>query len=225
MPGSLQALLRAQQLRIPRSAGKFEEETLRRWKEKGYAVPEILTSPFPELSALPHLSTTFLEGSTLRECLTTSRLSLEYKNNLLSSLFKEIARRHDQAFMENDRWLFHIDANTRNIICTDSDRICHVDFEMGRHWESTIACAAREILKLLSTAAGDMKPPERTILYQAFQGAYPHEEVNRFIRKSVYGRPLQGIHRWRNKRKKEKNPRAVTVYDILDQIPLRVTLP
>jgi hypothetical protein len=210
----------------PGQRKSFEEETLRRWKEKGYAVPEILASPFPELSALPHLSTTFLEGCTLGERLTSGRISVEEKRNLLSYLFEETARRHGQAITENDRWLFHIDANTRNILYDmDHDRFYHVDFEMGRHWESTIACAAREILKLLTTAAEDMKPTERTILYQAFQSAYPHEEVYRFLRENVYGRPFQGIHRWKDRRKKEKNPRRVTVYDILDHICRRVTSP
>jgi hypothetical protein len=210
----------------PGQRKSFEEETLRRWKEKGYAVPELLASPFPELSRLPHLSTTFLEGCTLRERLTGNRISVEDKKSLLSSLFNETARRHGQAITENDRWLFHIDANTRNIIYRrDPDLIYHVDFEMGRRWECTIDCAAREILKLLITAAEDMKPEERTVLYQAFQSAYPHEEVYRFIRKSVCGRYFQGIHRWKDRRKKEKNSRRVTVYDILDHISSKKTSP
>jgi tRNA A-37 threonylcarbamoyl transferase component Bud32 len=176
-------------------------------------------APFPELSALPHLATTFIEGPTLREQLSGSRLSPEDKKALLTDLFDEVSRRHDRAVTENNRWLYHIDANTRNIIHTDGGRICHVDFEMGRPWEPAIACAAREITKLLTTAAEDMPPPEQKTLCNAFQSAYHHEDVRRFMGKSVYGRPFQGVHRWMDHRKKEKNPRAVTLYDILDRLP------
>jgi len=70
-----------------------------------------------------------------------------------------------------------------------------------------------------------MPPPERRILYHAFQSTYRHEEVRRFIGKSVYGRPFQVIHRWKDSRKKEKNPGAVTLYDILDHLPPGVMAP
>jgi len=70
-----------------------------------------------------------------------------------------------------------------------------------------------------------MPPPERRILYHAFQSTYHHDEVRGFIGKSVYGRPFQGIHRWKDSRKKEKDPRAVTLYDILDQLPPGVIFP
>jgi len=99
--------------RSPEERQSFEQETLRHWKETGFTVPEVIDAPFPELSALPHLATTFVEGPTLREQLSRSRLSPEDKKVLLSALFDEVARRHDRAFAENDRWLFHIDANTR----------------------------------------------------------------------------------------------------------------
>ena len=211
--------------RSPEERKAFEEETLRHWKGGGFTVPDVVDAPFPELSALPHLATTFIEGPTLREQLSGSRLSPEDKKALLSALFDEVARRHDRAFTKNDRWLFHIDANTRNIICTDGGHICHVDFEMGRPWESAITCAAREITKLLMTVAEDMPPSERRILYHAFQSTYRHDEVRRFIGKSVYGRPFQGIHRWMSSRRKEKDPRAVTLYDILDHLPPGVISP
>ncbi len=205
--------------RSPEQRKVFEEETIRHWEKAGFTVPDLVDAPFPALSALPHLATTFVEGPTLREQLSGNRLSPEDKMALLSALFDEISRRHERAFAENDRCLFHIDANTRNIICTDGGLICHVDFEMGRPWEPAIVCAAREITKLLTTAAEDMPPPEQRTLDHAFQSAYRHEDVRRFIGRSVYGRPFQRIHRWMDSRKKDKNPRAVTLYDILDRFP------
>jgi len=221
----LMGLRQPVEYRSPKERKSFEEKTLRHWKEAGFIVPDVMDSPFPELSALPYLATTFIEGSTLRELLVSSRLSVEDKKALLSSLFDEIARRHERAFSENDWWLFHIDANTRNIIYTNHDRICHVDFEMGRPWESTTACAAREITKLLITSAEEISPPEREILFQSFQNAYPHQEVLDIIRQSVYSRSFQLIHRWNDTRRKNRNPQAVTLYDILDHLPSRVTSP
>jgi len=205
--------------RTPMARKAFEEETLRRWKAKGFPVPDVLDTPYPEWSALPHLTTTFIEGVTLRERLSGGRLSPEDKGRLLFLLFEEVNRRHEEALAVNDRLLFHVDANTRNILCADDGMIYHVDFDMGRPWEPAIACAAREITKLLTTAAEDMPLTEQKDLYHAFQRAYRHEDVRRFIGKSVYGRPFQGLHRWMDRRKKGKNPRVVTLYDILDRLP------
>jgi thiamine kinase-like enzyme len=116
-----------------------EESYLRHWREKRFHVPEILASPFPEYGDVPPLSTTFVNGVTLKSLLQKGYSSSE-KN--LITLFTDMSKRHQLAFQTRDNFLFHVDANTRNILAANN-LIVHVDFEMGRPWEAPMKAPAR----------------------------------------------------------------------------------
>jgi tRNA A-37 threonylcarbamoyl transferase component Bud32 len=195
----------------------FEEKILACWKTNGYNVPDILKNPLPELSVFPVLTTKFIDGMTLNRLIREEKVSMKEKERNLSALFCEIDGRHGSAFLKNDNRLFHVDANTRNIIYTDKI-IYHVDFEMGRPWESVMDCASREVLKLLVSIGEDIEPARRETVFKLFKDCYKKAEVYQFIREGVVQRPFQRIHLLRNMKKKKKDPNRVTLYDVLQYL-------
>jgi len=53
-------------------------------------------------------------------------------------------------------------------------------------------------------------------MYEWFESYYDHHNVLDYLERSVHRRLFQKLHRWRDEKKKIKNPRRVTLYDILD---------
>lgn len=197
----------------PEARRTYEVTILSHWKDNGYDVPDIIKNPFDELLGFPVLTTTFIDGLTLRQVLKTSAMTDEEKVKKLAALFTEVAARHQRAFLNNDNRLFHIDANTRNIIFAHT-AIYHVDFEMGRPWEPVVACAAREVLKLLVCLAEEVDLSFREFMFKLFKECYKRDDVYSYINYSTIGRSLQFLHRYNNKRNKKKNPQKVTLYEI-----------
>ncbi|OPY14819.1 MAG: hypothetical protein A4E66_00298 [Syntrophus sp. PtaB.Bin001] len=200
--------------RPPRKRKECEESYLRHWREKGFHVPEIVVSPFPKYEDVPHLSTTFVNGVTLKSLLQKGYSSSE-KN--LINLFTDMSKRHQLAFRTQDNLLFHVDANTQNILAANN-LFVHVDFEMGHPWEALMESACREVSKLLISVGEDLKPNERELVYSLFKKCYRNKELLDSLASSVSERPFQKFHRWRNKRKKIRDPRRVTLYDLVDTL-------
>ncbi len=198
--------------RPPRKRKECEESYLRHWREKGFHVPEILASPFPEYKDVPHLSTTFVGGVTLKLLLQKGYSS---SKKILMNLFSDMSKRHRLAFLTKDFFLFHVDANTRNILVA-GNRFFHVDFEMGRPWEDPLESARREVSKLLISIGEDLKPNERDLVFSLFKKCYINKDLLDSLVGSVNERPFQRYHRWRNERKKIRNPQRVTLYDLVD---------
>lgn len=196
----------------PKQRKECEESYLKHWQEKGFYVPEILPSPFPEYEDVPHLSTTFVEGVTLKLLLKKDYSS---SKEILMNLFTDMSKRHRLAFETHDNLLFHIDANTQNIL-VERNRFVHVDFEMGRPWEDPLENARREVSKLLISIGENLKPNERKPVYSLFKKCYRNKDLLNSLTNSVNERPFQKYHRWRNKKKKMRNPRCVTLYDLVD---------
>ena len=192
----------------------FEKVVLQHWRLRGYNVPVIIDNPFHELSDFPVLTTRYIEGITIREFIQADNVSVAEKEEKTAFLFRDINTRHHIALRSGDNRLFHIDANTRNIILADNT-IFHCDFEMGRPWESPVECASREVLKLLVSLAEDMGPSFMEGLLTTFKDIYKEKAVYACIEKGVSGRPFQAAHSYINRRKKERNPGKVTLYDIL----------
>ena len=196
----------------PRDRKACEENYLRHWREKGFCVPDVLVSPFPEYEDIPHLTTTFIEGMTLKMILHEGFSSFK---DLLGNLIEDISKRHDLALKTKNNVLFHIDANTQNILWVKK-QFYHVDFEMGRPWEAPMESACREVSKFLISVGEDLKPEERHSAYTLFKKNYHHSDVLHFLDRSVNQRPFQKLHRRRNEKKKIENPRRVTLYDVMD---------
>ncbi|MGB5219286.1 MAG: hypothetical protein WBN66_13430 [Smithella sp.] len=196
----------------PRQRKACEESYLKHWRKNGFCVPDVLASPFPEYEDIPHLTTTFVEGITLRMIL---RRGFSSSQDTLAHFFEDIAKRHALALETKDNALFHIDSNTQNILLVQN-QFYHVDFEMGRPWETPMESACREVSKLLISIGEDLKPEERNHAYALFKKCYNNNDVLDFLDRSVNRRLFQKLHRWRNEKKKIKNPRRVTLYDIMD---------
>jgi len=200
--------------RSPRNRKIYEEETLAHWGNLRYFVPIITENPFAEFEGLSTLTTTFIEGVTLREMIHDERMAWPAKEGKLATLFTEVSLRHNHAFETGDVRLFHVDANSRNIMFA-GDAVCHCDFEMGRPWEPALQSAAREILKMMISIADDGAPKRRGAIFDLFRSCYREGAVYDHIRKEISGRSFQGLHRYRDKRKKEREPGKTTLYDIL----------
>lgn len=198
--------------RTPQERQDFERTILEHWKHNGYAVPDILPSPFTEYTHIPHLVTRWISGEALQDILCKSTGFSSWKDTL-EQLFFEMESRHQQALAGGDANLCHIDANARNILVSD-DRIYHVDFEMGRPWEPAGTWACREVLKLLISICDDIATEERPDVLTLFRRTYHLETVLNEIRRSIIARPFRRFHRWRNQRKKEKAPNRATLYDL-----------
>jgi len=198
----------------PRKRKAFEEACLKHWREKGFLVPVVLASPFPEYKEIPHLSTKFVEGTTLKVVLKQGYVS---SRDVLGNFFEEISKRHQRALRTQDHYLFHVDANTQNILLVEN-QFYHVDFEMGRPWEKPRESACRELSKLLISIGEDVEPEERNFVYALFKKCYGNSDLLDRLDRSVNGRPFQKLHRWRNEKKKRINPRCVTLYDLVDSL-------
>jgi tRNA A-37 threonylcarbamoyl transferase component Bud32 len=188
----------------------FEEETLRHWRKCGYCVPAVLENPFTQLNPFVGLVTEFIDGLTLRELVGGGKNNRED----LRRLFCEIEERHEKALRLEDNKLFHIDANARNIIFT-TECIFRVDFEMGRPWEPPLVCARREILKMLVSLGDEVPLESREETFRLFKECYRRQEVYDFINRGVLQRPFQKWHQSKEKKKKRKNPRKITLYEIV----------
>lgn len=202
--------------RSPRKRKIFEEETLNHWRDCGYPVPAVRDNPFAknEFGGLSILTTDFIKGVTLREMIHDETIDWPAKGEKLQALFREVSRRHTHAFELGDVRLFHVDANSRNIIFA-GDSIYHCDFEMGRPWEPPVACATREILKMLVSVADDAESEKKKAIFDLFKSCYRNEKVYEAIKKGITGRPFQRLHLYRDRRKKKREPYRTTLYDIL----------
>jgi tRNA A-37 threonylcarbamoyl transferase component Bud32 len=116
---------------------KFECQTLRLWSGYGLNVPSIILQKDTAL----YLSV--IKGQTL------SNIFSEFIDfDIVIKLFIDLNYRHILAFKYNEPRLCHIDANLRNIMYCNH-KIFHIDFEMGREYETVNLWAQREVSKLL----------------------------------------------------------------------------
>jgi tRNA A-37 threonylcarbamoyl transferase component Bud32 len=201
----------------PEKRRTYEAAILAHWKANGYDVPDLIENPFDDLSGFSVLATTFIDGVTLRHVLKSSVMTDEDKANKIAAVFTEMAARHQWAFLNNDNKLFHVDANTRNIIFANT-AIYHVDFEMGRPWEPVLVCATREVLKLLVSIAEDVELFNKEIVFSLFKEHYRRDDVYLKIVESVKERPFQFVHLYNDKRKKMREPHKVTLYEVVHHL-------
>jgi len=147
----------------------FEAETLLLWKNFGLSVPDILYQSSSEL----HLS--FIRGRTLLSVLLES-----FDLKIISMVIKDMNYRHRLAFTHNEPRLCHVDANLRNILYSKGS-IIHVDFEMGRNYETVERWATREVSKLMVSLFKDRSSQEIDNIIQIFRQEYMHKRVIKSI--------------------------------------------
>jgi tRNA A-37 threonylcarbamoyl transferase component Bud32 len=188
---------------------------LRHWQHLGYPVPTVFDTASDDPSPVPTLITSFVEGPTLRDVLRDADSAPLSGPDAVTQLYSDMAARHRDALDADDSLLFHVDANTRNIIVADG-KLFHVDFEMGRPWEDCLTLAVREAMKSLVSIQEDLPEQSRAWVVKVFVESYGLEAVRGEIKSRVLGRPWQALHRRRAERKKAARPGSVSTFDIAD---------
>ncbi len=153
---------------------EFEYQTLKLWISYDLNVPEIIRRNSLDL----HLST--IEGKTLYKIFTESN---DIDVDLIIKLINDVNYRHHLAIKYNKSKLCHVDANLRNIIYSNN-KIFHIDFEMGREYESISMWAQREISKLLISLLNNIPVSERDNVVRLFCNIYKHTSVINSLIKS-----------------------------------------
>ena len=153
---------------------EFEYQTLKLWISYDLNVPEIIRKNSFDL----HLS--IIEGRTLHRIFTESN---DIDMNLVIKLINDLNYRHHLAFKYNEPKLCHVDANLRNIVYSNN-KIFHIDFEMGREYESISMWAQREISKLLISLLNNIPAGERDNVVGLFCNIYEHTSVVNSLIKS-----------------------------------------
>jgi len=172
----------------------FEYRALKLWKHYDLNVPSVA---FKDKISL-HLS--IIKGRTL-----ASKLSRSVDFKVITALFEDLNYRHQLAFEHNEPRLCHVDANLRNILYSDQ-KIFHVDFEMGREYESVELWARREVSKLLISLLNILPFKNREEVLTLFCQHYSIQEVINSLIQSKLGRID-------NKRKRAPNTQN-TLYNL-----------
>jgi tRNA A-37 threonylcarbamoyl transferase component Bud32 len=187
----------------------FERDSLLQWNAHGFKAPRPLDAPFPVDGV--HLFMQWIEGRSVCDALHTDGPGGQ---RVFEQIITEMARRHGSGILQKDLRLFHIDSNCRNLIVT-TQGIYHIDFEMGRAWESPLRHAERELMKFLVSVFNIVGRSVSADWIKRVRSLYPHTAVLELMRRNVRERPCQKWHQSRNARKKIIQGRA-TVYDIVE---------
>ena len=173
---------------------KFEYQTLGLWNSYGLNVPNIISKKDTAL----HLSV--IKGQTL-SCIFAESIDFD----LVVKIFSDLNYRHTLAFKHNEPRLCHIDANLRNIMYCNH-KIFHIDFEMGREYESVNLWAQREVSKLLVSLLKTFSSKERKKVLSIFCEEYQFKNIINSLVTSKLGNS--------KKVKKNKHNNEYVLYDL-----------
>jgi tRNA A-37 threonylcarbamoyl transferase component Bud32 len=193
-----------------------EKLLIEHWKHKGFKAPEICDMEI-ESAAEPYLVTKFIDGPSLRAYLPGTQPSEQLE--AISRLFEQISNRHHIAIETDDEQLVQYDANTRNIICAQ-DGFYFVDFESFNRKHLSIAeSASIEAATLCRWIVGDTGVEFLEEVVKIMARAYERDTglLNLIVARTT-ARPFQFYSRWKNARRKRKNPAVATKYDVADTL-------
>jgi len=155
---------------------EFEYNTLVLWKENDLNVPSVLKREQERL----YLEV--IQGNTLDQI-----FNKEFDFKIFNKIFEDLNKRHQLAFDHKESRFCHVDANLRNILY-NNNKIYHLDFEMGREFESIDLWARREISKLLISICNKLPKLKNKVL-DSFSSIYKHDfVVNDLIESKLQGR-------------------------------------
>jgi tRNA A-37 threonylcarbamoyl transferase component Bud32 len=204
----------------PNSFTRYRQEKfmIDHWRQAGFKVPQVYDKQVPDIPE-PYLVTSFIEGSSLREYLSTNNTMLPEKLALLAKFFEQMQRRHHIAIQSNDKYLVHYDPSSGNIVCTEND-FCFIDFETKpKKSRSVLEAASIELATTSRWIVRDLgiDSIEHVLKLMVESYANQHAILNLIVRRTA-GRPFQLFHRWKNKKRKLARPGEITKYDIADTL-------
>jgi len=103
-----------------------------------------------------------------------------------------------------------------------SDNFYYIDFEGSFTLDNDLikikTNISIEVAKLVRWATRDLGAHHLNAVLECMMIAYGKTSIPDLIVNRVCNKPFQFIHRWKDKKKKEKNAADVTKYDIADAI-------
>lgn len=167
---------------------EFECQTLQLWGSYSLNSPKVL---YKNKSTL---GLSIIDGQTL-SALFEKSIDL----GVVAILFNELNDRHQLAFERDEPRLCHVDANLGNILYVDH-KVFHVDFEMGREYESTDMWAQREVTKLLISLSQAQEVTSMQQILSLFFSIYVNTKIVRqFVDNKLGGKSEKVIHNKINK--------------------------
>lgn len=196
---------------------ELEARKLVHWKAAGFPVPALIDFSLPELTE-HYLVMEFLTGETLKDFLRSEATLLEAKLATLAALFRLNYRRHLMVRSHRDLLLIHTDPNTDNIIIRSGD-FYFIDFEHRSKLTDSARAMANEVAMFAHRVIRDLGVEHRRSVVEALLAAYQFDsEIFDKVEDLTLGRPLQLIHRIKDRLRRLKNSRSVTRYDVADCI-------
>ncbi len=192
-----------------------ERNNLLTWKIYGFNVPEYFDLKVQSLDR-PYLVMNFIDGSNLRKLFTDPCLSTSKKMCIWKQTLETIFHRHSVALHNNRIDLVHSDSNTGNVMIKDSS-IFFLDLETPPKFDNIIEACAVEIATLARWTVRDLGIEHLYSILEELAKTYKNQEniLIKIINRTT-SRPFQILHRWKDQKKKLKDPSEVTKYDIAD---------
>jgi len=200
-----------------RSHRDTEENRLLLWGKAGFHVPKVINLELDNEEE-PYLVLEWLEGQSLAEYLRLGNTSSLGKLERISGIIIQFYKRHLFVAKEQDPFFIHHDPNSGNIFLTE-DTAYYIDFEESIDPKSRplTEMMAIELAKFLRWATTDIGKEYLPDIIQMTIKVYGRDnEILRLLIESVYRRPVQFVHRYRDYSKKIKMPDEITKYDIAD---------
>ena len=196
----------------------LECRKLTHWADSGFSVPAVFDITVPGIDQ-PYLVMPFIESLTLSQFLKHRDRPLQDKQAMLSAVFKDNALRHNLALSTDDPLLIHTDPNTDNVLVTRGGTV-HIDFEHPSKKKKSVSQAvAQEIAAFVRRASNDLEKTHLPTTIDSMFSAYGRNRgLFRHVVDLTIGRPLQFIHRHKDRTRKRSHPQIVTRYDNADAI-------
>ena len=194
-----------------------ERSMLQLWRHAGYQVPE-LHDAHVDFVQQPYLVRRFVYGRSLREHLHDSSTTRADKLSAVFMACLAIEERHRRVLRDGDLRFIHPDANTGNIVISDNTPVW-IDFETALGRTDAIDAAAVELSRFLLCVAQDLSGEDlQEVIELACAVFHQQPAILERIRRRTLERPLQAVHRWRDRRRKACRPGRITKYDLADAL-------
>lgn len=194
-----------------------ERSMLRLWRDAGYQVPDLHEPRFSFVQQ-PYLVRRFVPGRSLREYLHDPSTTRADKLSAVFMTCVAIEERHRRVIRSGDLRFIHPDANTGNIVISGNTPVW-IDFETALGRTDRVDAAAVELSRFLLCVAQDLPGEDlQEVIELACAVFHQQPAVLERIRQRTLERPLQAVHRWRDRRRKASKPGRITKYDLADAL-------
>jgi hypothetical protein len=196
----------------------YERSALQLWASCQFPVPQVWPIEVPQWAGSPHLVTDYLGRLTLQEWLQDQTVAPAERYEFLARIFRENHRRHRLALERREPRLIHADPNSSNVLRT-AGGFCFIDLERPTEIADLAEAAAVEIGKFCRWTVRDMGRVHLKPILQSVIEAYAEERplLQRFVDRTC-ARGFQWLHRWRDRKRRARQPGEITKYDLADTL-------